>query len=128
MVRIYLVEDNKALQQLYQLYLSKMGHKIIGQSSDGIEALIDLYFNHRNNPPDILILDYKLPGKNGLELLEDLHKLNAIQQTKILFITGTDNLQLQAFKLGISKYIVKPLSFNILNQTINEIIKLKSKS
>ncbi len=128
MVRIYLVEDDEVLQQLYQLYLSKMGHRIVGQSTNGIEALIDLYFNHRNNPPDILILDYKLPGKNGLELLEDLHKLDAIKQTKILFVTGMDNLQLQAFKLGVSKYIQKPLSFNILNQTISEIVSLISKS
>ncbi|MCG3222316.1 MAG: response regulator, partial [Candidatus Heimdallarchaeota archaeon] len=72
MVRVYVIEDDKVLQELYVMYLSRMGHEIIGQSYNGIEALVDLYFNFRENPPDIIILDYTMPGKNGLELLHDL--------------------------------------------------------
>lgn len=121
MVRIYIVEDNESVQDLYVLFLSRMGHEIIGQAYNGIEGLVDLYFNHRRNPPDLLILDYTMPVKNGLELLQDLQKLNYIKNTKVLFITGVTEQKSLALEMGVSKYIQKPFNYEILNQSINEL-------
>ena len=126
MVRVYVVEDDRALQELYCMYLTRMGHEIIGQSFDGVEAIIDLYFNHRENPPDIIILDYTMPGKNGLQVFSDLLKLKYIKNTKVLFITGFGNIQSKALDLGVSKFVQKPFDFNILNKSIEEL-SLKDK-
>lgn len=121
MVRVYVIEDDKVLQELYVMYLSRMGHEIIGQSYNGIEALVDLYFNFRENPPDIIILDYTMPGKNGLELLHDLQELDYVKKTKVLFITGFANLQYPALEMGVSKFVQKPFDFNTLSQSIEEL-------
>ena len=122
MARVYIVEDDKDLQVLYKLYLSKMGHEIVGISYDGEEALIDLFCNYSANPPDIIILDHNMPNKTGLELLEDLQDLNYNQKTKILLITAESNLQHQASELGVSKYIMKPLKLRNLDKMIREVI------
>ncbi len=121
MARVYIVEDERTLQDLYTMYLSKMGHEIIGQSYNGTEALVDLYINHKTNPPDLIILDYMLPGQNGLELLRDLQHINYTLKTKILFITGTSHLQFLASKMGVSKFIQKPFNFEVLNKSIKEL-------
>ena len=128
MVRVYIIEDEKLLQDLYVMYLSRMGHEIIGQSYNGLDALVDLYLNHRMNPPDLIILDYKMPGKNGLELLHDLQELDYIKNTKVLFITGLTNLRFEALKMGVSKFVQKPFNYELLNQSIKEIIFEKTTS
>ncbi len=121
MVRVYIVEDNRLVQDLYVMYLSKMGHEIIGQSYNGIEALVDLYLNHRKNPPDLIILDYLMPGKNGLELLHDLQKLNYIKNTKVMLITGVTEQKSSALEMGVSKFLQKPFDYEILSQSIKEL-------
>ena len=127
MVRVYIVEDNSAIQDLYVMYLTKMGHEIIGQSYNGIEALVELYFKHRQNPPDLLILDNAMPGKNGLELLNDLHQLDYIKNTKVLFISGSDYLQFPALEMGILKFIQKPFDYQILSETIKDLVSEETK-
>ena len=122
MARVYIVEDDEDLQVLYKLYLSKMGHEIVGNSYDGEEALIDLFCNYNVDPPDIIILDHNMPKKTGLELLEDLQELDYNQKTKILLITATSNLQHRAKELGVSKYIMKPIKLRNLDKTIREVI------
>lgn len=121
MARVYVIEDDRVLQELYVMYLSRMGHEIIGQSYDGVEALVDLYFNYKENPPDIIILDYSMPGKNGLEVIHDLQKLDYVKNTKVLFITGFAHLQSQALELGVSMFVQKPFNYEILNQSIEEL-------
>lgn len=121
MVRVYIVEDDRLVQDLYLMYLSRMGHEIIGQSFNGIEALVDLFFNHKENPPDLIILDYTMPGKNGLELLRDLQKLNYVKNIKVLFITGYAHLQNPALEMGVSKFVQKPFDYEILSQSIKEL-------
>ncbi|MHA1417819.1 MAG: response regulator [Candidatus Heimdallarchaeaceae archaeon] len=122
MADIYIVEDDENLQELYTLFLTKMGHRIVGQSFNGEEALIDLYFNFKDSRPDILILDYHMPVKNGLELLEDLHELEWINKTKVLFITAADPEVIKSFQRPITKHVSKPFKFGCLKQLINEVM------
>ncbi len=123
MADIYIVEDDENLQELYIMYLTKMGHRIVGQSFNGEEALIDLYFNFKDKKPDILILDYHMPMKNGLELLEDLYDLDWINRTKIIFISSTSQSEINAYEKGISKYVTKPFRFSSLGYVINEVME-----
>ncbi len=121
MVRVYIVEDDRIVQDLYVMYLTRMGHEILGQSYNGLEALVDLYLNHRENPPDLIILDYTMPGKNGLELLQDLQELNYVKNIKVLFITGFAHLQHPALEMGASKFVQKPFDYEIFSQSIKEL-------
>ncbi|MHA1219678.1 MAG: response regulator, partial [Candidatus Heimdallarchaeaceae archaeon] len=87
----------------------------------GIEALVDLFLNHRENPPDLIILDHNMPGKNGLELLQDLQELNYVNNIKVLFITGFAHLQHPALEMGVSKFVQKPFDYEVLSQSIKEL-------
>lgn len=122
MATIYVVEDDEILQELYKLHLSQKNHHVIGQARDGNEALIDLFFNFATDPPDILIIDYMMPGKNGLELLKDLRRLNICFESKIFFITGRENIESEIRELGITKYMQKPIRFSTLHKEICQLL------
>ncbi len=126
MAKVYIVEDDDDLQEIYKMFLSRMGHEIIGQVADGDEALIDLYFNHKELPPDILIMDNNLTGKTGLNLLEDLKKLKSLNKTQVLFITGSSEIRYDALNLGVSRFIQKPFNFNLLGRIITDVMRENS--
>ena len=122
-VKVYIVEDDEDLQDIYKIFLSLMGCEIVGLKANGDEALIDLYFNYKDFPPDILIVDHHLQGKKGLVLLEDLKNLNSLDKTRVLFITCALETRIEALKLGASRFILKPCNINLLGKTIQEVIE-----
>ncbi|MEE9410677.1 MAG: response regulator [Candidatus Heimdallarchaeota archaeon] len=123
---VYIVEDDDDLQEIYRMFLSRMGHEVVGQIADADEALVDLYFNHKEIPPDILIVDNNLPGKSGLNLLEDLNKLKSLNKTQVLFISGSSGIRFDALNLGASRFIQKPFNFNLLGRIITDVMRENS--
>jgi DNA-binding response OmpR family regulator len=122
LARIYIVEDDENLQELYKMFLSMDGHEVVGQTQNGYEAFIDLYFNYQDNPPEILILDYNLPGKDGLEVLDDLMKLKKLNSTLVLFITGNQKIKLEALRKGATRFVPKPCDFKQLGGIVKEML------
>jgi DNA-binding NarL/FixJ family response regulator len=67
MTRVYIVDDSKAIRERLKEMLAEVaGIEIIGESEDPTEALVKI----RTNRPDAVILDVRLPGINGIELLK----------------------------------------------------------
>jgi DNA-binding response OmpR family regulator len=88
-------------------------------SSDLDEALTKLQ-NHRF---DIALLDIKLPGKSGIELLKLFQTL--FKNTEVVMMTAVKDLDtaIQAMKLGASDYIVKPFTIDKLSASIGTVLE-----
>ncbi|QIB68481.1 response regulator transcription factor [Aminipila butyrica] len=118
MIKVMVVED--AVEDLlqYKNTLSKIQGIQVRYASSAEEALVqarDEYF-------DIFILDIELPGISGLELAARLRKRPEYLLTLILFITGYEKNQLEAFRqFHCYDYILKP--FN-MNEFYNKIVSL----
>lgn len=71
--------------------------------------------------PDILITDISMPGKNGIQLIEEMKKLNP--KLKSVILTGYDEFKYaqEALHLHTSRYLLKPISPDALLKTISEI-------
>jgi two-component system response regulator YesN len=75
--------------------------------------------------PDIIIMDIKMPGLNGIEASKILKKID--KNFKIIFLTAYDEFDIahEAIKLGVEDFLVKPASdervIEVLNKTLNEI-------
>ena len=65
---IFLVENNDSIRSLSQKLLTKFGYEVIGTSSNGLEA-IEL-FKSFPKKPDVIIIDYQLPIKDGIETMK----------------------------------------------------------
>lgn len=93
---------------------------------DGVEALD--YLNRQGEfalaePPDLLLLDLKLPGVNGLELLEEISQLPRFAALpKVMFSTSVAHRDVKrAYELGANSYLKKPMEFTDFKHMISAL-------
>jgi DNA-binding NarL/FixJ family response regulator len=108
-VRILLVDDHPIVRQgLRTLLEGRPGWEVVGEASDGIEAL-DKVDTLR---PDVMVLDVTMPRMNGLEVCRLIQQRQNKQKTydlEILFVTQHDSPQMlrEALDAGARGYVVK---------------------
>lgn len=117
---ILLVEDDQDHAELIIKGLKQDGHLIneIKWVENGQEAIDYLRqsgkYNKENAPlPGLVLLDIKLPRKNGFQVLQEIKSDDDLKTVPIVMLTTTsvsDDIQ-KAFKLGANDYIIKPVRF-----------------
>ncbi|HEX6489313.1 MAG TPA: response regulator [Candidatus Dormibacteraeota bacterium] len=102
--RILLIEDDPDIAQLYVLRLSRDGY-VVDLATDGRRGL-ELA---GEGLPDLVFLDLRLPGLDGLEVLRRLRDDTATQAIPVVVITNYDDpeLRAQAKALGAIEYVLK---------------------
>ena len=122
-MKILLVEDNKDFAKLVQVYLQRFDRDqfdVIWKENYA-EAMAEL---GSNKSVDIILMDYFLPGQNGLDITKEIveKKLNI----PVVFLTVNKDigLALEALKLGVDDYLVKEeISSPILPKTVLNVIE-----
>ena len=113
-MKILVAEDEVGLADVIEKWLTKKGHAI-EVSHDGEKALGLV----KKNQYDIAILDFSLPEKTGLEILDYLKQSK--QKTKTIMITGYQFVNDTFVKiLGIDSYLSKPFKLEELDQVITK--------
>lgn len=121
MATIFIIDDEETIQFLYKEGLSLEGHKIIGTAHDGLRAIEDI--SKLKKYPDVIILDHRMPIKNGLDTLKEMKQYKIIAKSIILFITADPTVREEASKLGVTTFIQKPFSIIKLGKMISEIVQ-----
>jgi DNA-binding NtrC family response regulator len=120
---VLLVEDNVDFAKLVKIYLDRFEEARIEviwkeNGSEGIEAAV------QNKTIDVILMDYFLPGLNGLEITKALKEKNI--GTPVIFLTVNKdmNLAVEVMKLGVQDYLVKEeISTPILPKTILSVVE-----
>lgn len=99
--------------------LKTQGFKIIGKAGNGFEAI--KIFKSLLNKPDIVLMDHRMPIKNGIDTTLEITRLNS--NTKIIFISADNSVKKQALSIGANSFIEKPFSINKLSNEIKKVIK-----
>ena len=105
MYRLYLIDDDRFLLDMYAVKFKAAGHEVIA-FQDGEEALKTI----RELPaPDAVLLDIVMPNIDGFEILETIRKEGLIPNSKIIVLSnqGQDSDIEHAKKLGAAGYIIK---------------------
>ena len=118
---ILVIDDEAAQRDVLTGYLKKKGYKIFSASSgqEGIEIT-------KNNPVDIILSDFKMPDLNGIEVLEQIKKINPEISFVIVTAYGTVENAVKAMRLGAFDYISKPVDLDELDLMIERIIEHKN--
>lgn len=101
--RILIVDDEKFIRDILADFLGLEGY-IVRTAPDGIAAIEEL----TKTPYDLVISDLKMPRMGGIELLEEIAKLNASTLTVIMTGFGTVETAIDAMKRGAYDYVLKP--------------------
>jgi DNA-binding response OmpR family regulator len=101
--KILLVDDAEEIRDLLGGFLEEQGYQVV-LASDGNEAL-DLV---ESENPQIIILDLKLPGLNGIEVCKRLKEREETRSIPVIIITGFGDNKLVALDVGADDFVNKP--------------------
>jgi sigma-B regulation protein RsbU (phosphoserine phosphatase) len=122
-IRILLVEDNKDFAKLVQVYLQRFQKDLfeITWKENHSDAMKEL---EGGSGFDIVLMDYFLPGRNGLEITKDI-KAKRIEVPIVFLTVNKDfDLALDVMKLGVDDYLVKEeISSPVLPKTVLTIVE-----
>lgn len=119
--KIIVAEDSFALATVYQKYLEDEGAEVY-LAEDGDEGL-NLCFLHK---PDLIIADISMPRLGGLEMVSSLKNVEELKNIPVLIITGSMMKLhiIEASKLGVEEYLVKPVSYKNMFEKVKKILKV----
>src|SRR6201996_4406591 len=117
MAKITLVDDDENIVASISLALESLGHKVKGYF-DGASGLAAL----ENDPPDLAILDVKMPRMDGMEVLR---KLRQTSELPVIMLTSKDDEidEILGFNLGADDYIHKPFSQRLLIERVKAVLR-----
>ena len=120
MARILLVEDDEILAEILAACLSAAGHAV-SAVHDGRDALRAV----NESDPDLLILDYQLPGLSGLEILRTVRRGHHADDLPVMMLTanGGKLLPARAHHDGADDYLAKPVSPDHLLRRVEALLK-----
>jgi len=117
MAKITLVDDDENIVTSISLALESLGHKVKGYY-DGATGLAAL----ENDPPDLAILDVKMPRMDGMEVLR---RLRQTSELPVIILTSKDEEidEILGFNLGADDYIHKPFSQRLLIERVKAVLR-----
>jgi two-component system response regulator ChvI len=117
MANITLVDDDENIVASVSLALESHGHTVTA-CHDGVAGLESL----QNNPPDLAILDVKMPRMDGMELLR---RLRQTSEVPVIMLTSKDEEidEILGFNLGADDYIHKPFSQRLLLERVKAVLR-----
>lgn len=120
MYRIYLADDETWIVIGLKKQIEKSGlpFQVIGEANNGVAAMEEIL----EKKPDILISDIRMPGLNGLQLLEKLREKGI--DMKVIFISGYAEFEYaqSAIRMGTFDYLLKPVEQEKLNQVLERLL------
>jgi two-component system, chemotaxis family, chemotaxis protein CheY len=120
-IKILVVDDFATMRKVIRNLLKQVGYDNIVEAEDGVIALRTL----KSQKIEFVISDWNMPNMTGLELLKAVRADEDLKSTPFLMVTAEalqDNV-IAAVKAGVSNYIVKPFTAEVLNEKITKILE-----
>jgi DNA-binding response OmpR family regulator len=120
MARILIIDDDCDLVQILTYALRTAGHELssAGDPASGMQTA-------RQFKPDIILLDYHMPGNTGAHLFESLRRNSATAKTPILFMSGEATPALVLSEIAdpsLSRFVAKPVHIADLERIIAQML------
>ncbi|MBI2025436.1 response regulator [Candidatus Kaiserbacteria bacterium] len=121
--RVYLVDDDRFLLDLYAVKFRDAGHEV--SVFGGGEELLGALRKEDSKSPDVILLDLIMPGMGGFEALETIRKEKLAKNTKIIILSnqGQDSDIEKAKQFSADGYIIKASAIpsEVLAETIRTV-------
>jgi DNA-binding response OmpR family regulator len=118
--KVLLVDDEEDFVEMLSLRLQELGEKvsIAYSGQEGLDTLV-------NTPIDVVILDIKMPGMDGIETLKEIKKQFPLVEVIMLTGHGSTETAVEGMKSGAFDYLMKPADFSDLSAKLEGARKRK---
>lgn len=115
-LNILVVEDGKSQREMLRDFLKDEGYEVseADRGEKALEQIQDAYV-------DVLLLDYKIPGMDGMGVLEEVKGINPEIDVIMMTAYGTIDMAVKAMKAGAADYITKPIELEELSILLERI-------
>lgn len=114
-LKLILADDEAPARNRLRELLADMPHiSLLAEAKNGLEAVqhAETYL------PDVVLLDIRMPGMDGMEAAQHLQKMSA--PPAVIFTTAYDNYAMQAFEMNAVDYLLKPIRFERLQTALQK--------
>ncbi len=119
--RILLVEDDDGLRELLSEELQDLGFDVTeAASAEDADALL------QKRPADLVISDLRLPGADGLALLQQTRRLEPLPSFIVITAFGTVSRAVEALKAGADDFLTKPLDLDHLRLSVSRVLDTRA--
>lgn len=117
-VKILIVDDAASLRAVLRTFFTNQGYKVVGELASGADLLETV----SSLAPDVVCLDYNLPGLNGIDLLKLLQANHP--NLSVVMITGdmSPDLETTAVEAGAAGFLRKPFTPNRMEQEMRQVM------
>jgi len=118
MIRVVLVDDQTLVRQGIRSLLELAGDvTIVAEAQDGDEAIVVV----GRERPDVVLLDLRMPKKNGVDVLRALNAVHALPPTIVLTTFDDDEALLEVVRAGAKGFLLKDVSLERLTAAIRTV-------
>ena len=118
-MKILSVDDFSTMRRIVKNILRQLGYNNVEEAENGDDALTVL----RRNKFDLVISDWNMPVKSGIELLKEVRADPSLKDIKFLMVTAEAEREnvIQAIQAGVNNYVLKPFTAKILEEKLASI-------
>lgn len=118
-MRVLIVDDFSTMRNIIKNILRQLGFNNIVEADSGQTALLKL----AEKPVDLVISDWNMPVMDGLELLKRIRGSAEWKQIPVVMVTAEAKKEniIEAVQAGVSNYIVKPFTPEVLEQKLEKV-------
>ncbi len=118
-LQIILADDHTIVRQGFKAILEREGFKVVGEASNGHEAVL----RSRELHPDVAVLDLTMPLMNGIGAAREIVRENSKIKIVLLTMHTEEQYVLEALRVGVRGYVLKSRASNELVQAIHDVSK-----
>jgi DNA-binding NtrC family response regulator len=117
-MKMLLIDDDEWIRDSLSLFFEGEGCHLVAveTAEEGVEEL-------KRQNYDIIIVDYRLPGMDGLEFLERIKDSHPDALTLLITAYGSRSVFLKASEIGVQGFIDKPFTINTIQDSLSRLIK-----
>ena len=121
---VLVVDDDPSVLATYRRLLQRCGYRIEAEG----DPLNVLARDRHDGLADVILLDYKMPGMDGLTLLAALRRRECRARCILISAYLNDDLEAQARNLGVDRLLTKPVDAAALRQAIADLLPLSAEA